>query len=829
VLALAVPSALAGQEAAPRRTATVQPGARYAAGAIHRFLFGTEYRSLWAGALSVPVLDLATYGGGLTPTTAGGGFQTKSLRFRGADGYQYGFRSVDKDPADVLPAEFSGTFIEDLVRDQTSAQHPAGPAVAAPLAEALGILHTDPVLVVLPDDPGLGTFRERFAGTLGFIERRATIEPDRPGFGGALDIIESDELFARTQRGPADQVDLPALLTARLFDMLIADWDRHRGQFTWARLDDGAVRHWVVVPEDRDQAFARYDGFMLGVARMQVPFLLNFTDAYGTIIGATWNGRDLDRRFLTVVDRATWDSVAGAMTARLTDPIIDAAVGRLPAEMLARDGERLARALKARRDGLRSFAGRYRQHLVKHADVHGTDAAERVTVERRSDGTTAVEIAVGDTPHVSAVFFPFETEEVRLHLHGGRDVVTVGGDGSAIRLRVIGGGEARVVNTTEAGGVRLYATGSDSAAGRVGVDRRTPVEPPLRRPYEYWRDWGSRSFPVWWFTSGPDLGVTLGGGVTRTTYGFRRFPYASLVRFRAGFAFDAARPRADLEVEWHHENSRRRTVLAARGSGIEVVRFHGLGNATALTEPDAYYRVRQEQLRFAPAVHFPLHARLHLTVGVLGERIRTRADTGRIIAATAPAGTGTVWQAALRAEVDLDSRDLAANPTRGFTVHVGGRLYPPLGDVEAVYGTLEGAATTYLTAPLPLRPTLALRAGGKHVWGPYPFFEAAFIGDARTARLGHQHRFGGDAAVYGNAELRLRFGRFFFVVPGELGVFGLADVGRVFLDGESSNTWHTAFGGGIWMAVLGPGNVVSAAIARSQERAALYLGLGTTF
>jgi hypothetical protein len=83
--------------------------------------------------------------------------------------------------------------------------------------------------------------------------------------------------------------------------------------------------------------------------------------------------------------------------------------------------------------------------------------------------------------------------------------------------------------------------------------------------------------------------------------------------------------------------------------------------------------------------------------------------------------------------------------------------------------------------------------------------------------------------VYGNAELRLRFGRFFFVVPGELGVFGLADVGRVFLDGESSDTWHTAFGGGIWMAVLGPGNVVSAAIARSRERAALYLGLGTTF
>jgi hypothetical protein len=149
--------------------------------------------------------------------------------------------------------------------------------------------------------------------------------------------------------------------------------------------------------------------------------------------------------------------------------------------------------------------------------------------------------------------------------------------------------------------------------------------------------------------------------------------------------------------------------------------------------------------------------------------------------------------------------------------------------VDSVYGTVEGVATTYLTAPMPLRPTLALRAGGKYVWGPYPFFEAAFIGDARTVRLGHQHRFGGDGAVYGNAELRLRLARFFVILPGELGLLGLADVGRVFLAGESSDTWHTAFGGGLWISVLGQGNVVSAALAATDERTALYFGLGMAY
>ncbi|MGH7544851.1 MAG: hypothetical protein ACREKI_01560, partial [Gemmatimonadota bacterium] len=353
--------------------------------------------------------------------------------------------------------------------------------------------------------------------------------------------------------------------------------------------------------------------------------------------------------------------------------------------------------------------------------------------------------------------------------------------------------------------------------------------PPPPRPYEYPRDWGSRALPVLWLAYGPDLGLTLGGGVTRRTYGFRKIPFASQVHFRSGFAFEAARPRAELDVTWGHESSRRRTTLFARASGIEVVRFHGLGNETALTEPDAFYRVRQEQFQLAPGLRFPLGARADLWIGAVGERIRTRADPGRIIAATAPAGSGVHTQAGLRAGIGLDTRDLGANPTRGFTLGLEGRLYPAVGDVDSLYGAVEAVATTYWTAALPLRPTLALRAGGKRVWGPYPFFEAAFIGDARTARLGHQNRFGGDAALYGNAEIRLHLTRFFVILPGELGVFGLADAGRVFLEGESSDTWHSALGGGLWISVLGPGNVVSAAIARSDERAALYLGLGTSF
>ena len=90
-------------------------------------------------------------------------------------------------------------------------------------------------------------------------------------------------------------------------------------------------------------------------------------------------------------------------------------------------------------------------------------------------------------------------------------------------------------------------------------------------------------------------------------------------------------------------------------------------------------------------------------------------------------------------------------------------------------------------------------------------------------------RYAGGAAAYGSAELRLRLGRAMVVVPTHFGVFGLADVGRVFLDGEQSDTWHRAFGGGIWLAPLDRDYALSAALAAGDERTKLYVQAGFAF
>jgi hypothetical protein len=51
----------------------------------------------------------------------------------------------------------------------------------------------------------------------------------------------------------------------------------------------------------------------------------------------------------------------------------------------------------------------------------------------------------------------------------------------------------------------------------------------------------------------------------------------------------------------------------------------------------------------------------------------------------------------------------------------------------------------------------------------------------------------------------------------------------VFLEGESSDKWHSAFGGGLWLAYLDPANTISAAVAAGEERTGFYLQAGFGF
>ncbi|HEV8612983.1 MAG TPA: hypothetical protein VGQ73_05700, partial [Gemmatimonadales bacterium] len=459
---------------APRESVTVVPGAQYRAGGLHRFFFGTRYRGLWTTPIRVPVLDLKQFAGGLKPTRKGGGEQTHSLRLQGADGRLYQFRSVSKDPRAILPPELRDTWAGDILQDQMSSAHPAGPAVVPPLLEAGGVLHTDPILVQMPNDPALGEFRAEFAGLLGFIEvRPTTLAEEESAIGGASKIVSTADLFKQLDDDPAVRVDARAFLRARLMDVFMGDWDRHDSQWRWALVDSGGPPRWMPIPLDRDQVFVRFDGFLLWEVRRTVPQLLNFGPEYNDLTGATWNGRDLDRRLLTGLERPVWDSVAAALKAKLTDSAIANAVQHLPPEFRPREAPRLERALKARRDHLDWMEDRYYRLLAHQVDVYATDKTDAARVSREADGTTLVTLASKSQEYFQRRFHPGETQEVRIFLQGGDDqlVVEGGGRGSPV-VRIVGGGGDDRFSVRRGSGIHLYDERGENHAAGAGINRK---------------------------------------------------------------------------------------------------------------------------------------------------------------------------------------------------------------------------------------------------------------------------------------------------------------------------------------------------------------------
>lgn len=844
----------------PAPTVQVAASKRYTVGRLHRFTFGGGYRDLWEQEIELPVLQLKSVGGGLKPVGRFGGLQSAVLSFQGADGRSYTFRGTDKDPSAVLDPALRGTVVQSVVQDQMAAQHPAGPVAAGILTEAAGVLTVRPRMVVMPDDPALGEYREEFAGMVGvFFVYPQPRSDEQPGFHGATEIIDYKELYGRLKESNSTEVDVEALLRARLVDVLLGDFDRHRKQWRWAKLPGDA--RWQPIPEDRDQAFVRFTGLVPALARMSVPILQRYDKTYPAIKGLTLHGWEQDRWLLAQLSWSDWEPIVTDLQARLSDDVIDRAIAAMPPEYAAVDKGRLRKHIIGRRDRLPKAARRFYEHLALEVDVQTSNASDTVKVERMRGGHMRIRVhagADGGTPDrlvYERTFHPSETKEVRLILRGGDDAVTVTGRNRRIRLRVTGDGGSKTLDDSEAGGTRVYDSQGDfDVAGGFGTRiKRRPYTPPGENagfvdvedvpP----RDWKSdtTAFPDLGFQ--PDVGVFLGASITHTRYAFRRDPWASKHRFSAGYATQAQAPRVSYRGLFRAPSSPIVGGLDVQFSGIELLRFYGFGNETLTGGEDAEFRVRNEQTRAFPSLTGDiLDGQLSLTAGPYLAFSRTRSGD-RLIDRQSPYGSGNFGQIGAEASVRLDTRETievdglllpfnsnpaAGFPTGGVLIDLAARYSPPVWDVEKSYSTIFGSAALFAKVTKDARVTIAARVGGERNFGSTPYFDRAAIGGGRffqgssTNRGFRPRRFAGDASVYSNADVRVFLARVKLVVPGDVGVHGFGDVGRVFLDSEISNDWHASGGGGLWFSPLVRPNTLSVSLAHSSEDTLVYVRLG---
>lgn len=796
------------------------PGPEYRAGGLHRLLAGAHWRDLWATEFDAEVLDLDTFAGGLTPTRKGGSLQTKNLRFIGNDGREYKFRSLNKDGKRALPRELQESIIADIYQDQISIGNPMAAVVAAPLMSALGILNAEPRIAVMPRSNRLGAFNEEFAGVLGTIEEHPKAgKENEPGFAGADKIVDGFEIFEILKNDHNQRIDEAEYLKARLFDLLVGDRDRHADQYRWAGYARDGKRFWRPIPRDRDFAFGRYDGVFPTVAGWYAHSVAGFGDTYPSILELTWIGRHLDRRFLGMTGKPVWDSLAAFVQHTLSDSVFQSALNAMPPEMYHTSGEEMFRMLRARREKLKEASDEFYSLVSDVVDVYGSDNSERFDItELNADQVEATVFAKESGELLaSRIFSDDETGEIRIHLLGGDDSVTVRGEGKAGILVRILGGDGAVSGQSRSGRTLVYES---------AFPETIAVEPSLEDRYTVWR-----LLP--WLNFNSDDGLILGIAPDVTKYAFRADPYAHAAEMVAAFAPQTSRYDFRLHAESYEIARNVRAEISVRVSNIGFADFYGLGNETAydksLAEND-FYRSNYRTILVQPSLNVRTSEQTEVYFTGSYEYTEATLTQGRFLDLTRPYGLGFRSLLAMGGGVVFDSRDAAVAPSRGVRLSTGALWYPRIFRSNSSFTKAHIDVRGFL--PLG-NAVIAAHAGAEKVFDSYPlaafpFYHAATIGGMNTVRGFARERFAGDAALFGQLEARIPVARVNLFVPGALGLLFFGDAGRVFLEGENSRRWHSGFGGGVWLNAINK-LVVNLSVAGSTEGVKVYVTSGFGF
>jgi hypothetical protein len=841
-----------GFSTAAAETRRVVAGELFDRGGTWRFWFGDGYRKAWTTPAELPVLELATEAGGLTPLRQVGAMQTVGLALKGANGRGFTFRKLIKESERTLPKEWLGTPAAAIVKDQTAAAHPAATAVIASLARSLGILFYDSRVMVMPDDPALGKFRETFANTVGTFDEYIV-----PGYQGITEIVPTGELWKKwLEGGPDNRVDARAFVKARLFDLAVGNWDRHQGQWRWARMPGKPL--WEPLPEDADQAFTRYEGVMLDYGKLVMPRFMRYSGHYpGRLEGLTVNNADVTRWLTADLEWPEYERLAREVAAQMTDAVIDEAMHQMPPEWYAIDGARMTKDLKQRRDGLVEFARKFYLHLADRVEVRGTDRDDLATVRHFEDGSLEVALApLGadgspGAPYYQRRFSPKETQEVRVYLYGGNDrLVTSGPKQGGITLRVLGGAGNDVLDDSKSGGADIRdAEGKNTFLPGPGtqVDERPWKNPAPEsdRPWLEPRAYGHWTVPIieaWWQ---PNQQFILGGGFSRTSWGFRDYPWKNVQSATLVFSTGYTNFRGSYSGEFRLRESATTFRIDVSASGIENLNYFGFGNDTPRLDESAYL-TKSSTLSAFPSLRLTPARTFQLFAGAEVRGLKERGEGETLVEQERPYGSGTFVELKLRAGLEYDSRGRSASllaqpalpdpdkteagpPVSGIRILAEGFYSPKAWDVTQDFGGVDGSLSGYLGNR---HVVLALRAGGRKLWGEFPYFESASIGGSPNVRGWDENRFRGDSSLYGNAELRLRLGhRKAPLLPAEWGLLFFYDVGRVWLAGQSSDSWHAGYGGGLIAQLMGvPGVAVSGTVASSSERhIKFYFSMGYSF
>ena len=664
-----------------------------------------------------------------------------------------------------------------------------------------------------------------FGGEVYLVEERAGGNwKNLASFGNSKKLISTGDMAEEIIEDHDHQVDQAWLLRSRLFDQVIGDWDRHDDQWRWARIKinkDSTI--YRAIPRDRDQPFSKYDGVLIQAARMFMPFLRQLK-VYGPEIKnmkwSSWSPKYVDNSFLNEMNWKDWEREAKFIQENLTDEIIDEAFKVWPDTAQALTADEIKSILKKRRDNLVKFARMHYELLYKRTDVYGTEKDERFVIERLDDEYTRVRVyhkrKKGDRLVYDRTFERSVTKEIAIYGLGDDDDFIVTGEvKKGILIRLIGGlGKDSFTDESKVSGLckktkvydnleeNEYNLGAE--AKNLSSDNRD-LNIYDRRHIHYEYDY---TIPLPLLGFNPDDGFFLGANLLTTSYRFKKTPYASLHIINGTVAF--ATGGVDIRYQGDFIDVFGKGDMYIDGvlrSDRFAFNYFGLGNDSELTTDDFdFNRVRQSSVQLYPAFKIPFNkVSSGFTIGPYYEQSEIEATDGRFITGGETGLPDEIFETRYfgggKVAFRILNPDNFTMPTRGANFSANFSWLTDLADVKRDFTVMNTSLTMYQNLDKRANFVFATRVGAGHRTGDVPFFHAAILGGNTNFRGYRAERFYGTTSFYHNIDLRLKiFDSVNRILPFSFGIVGSFDHGRVWLEGEDSDTWHTTGGGSVWVA-----------------------------
>jgi hypothetical protein len=309
-----------------------------------------------------------------------------------------------------------------------------------------------------------------------------------------------------------------------------------------------------------------------------------------------------------------------------------------------------------------------------------------------------------------------------------------------------------------------------------------------------------------------DDGVFLGGGIGLKKHGWRKVPFASkhevfgIIAVRTG-SFSLSHNSTFYQVIKKWDLNIKTELLAPNA----VTNFYGLGNETEDIKGDLRFnRVRYNQGISLLSLEKAIGKSALFSIGPKYEFIQTQQSSDRFISSDLAGLTDDDFDqnhlVGMESSFKLSTVNDKVQPSSGLRLNINGNGMYNASD-DNYLSAFKSDIAFYVPIKTVFSPVLALRFGGSTILGDFLFNQANTLG-AQSKQLGsgnlrgyRRDRFAGRSTAYQNTDLRLKLTSFTsYLFPGDIGIHGFVDNGRVWMDGEESSTWHTAYGGGVWVS-----------------------------